>query len=693
MKAIKHHQNKTLFNKNTSRQEVKNNKHAHRRDIKARDKAQIKEQRELHTSYPNLYQQEGSLGFLGCAIINVGCSLAYPGLAVARYVCDHPLLAAGVMLLTCVTHSVAGPIRAARHVVQAAQDYQNPDSNTQDSNSNSCFEAGCTNLHAEPQPAPKVSSAIHLDSFQTAAIDFDNTEAIFPVLMDFTNQTCRDTVLQDILNTTQTSSLDPISSPSADPTFNGQLRWTSRSGATASAIMDLDSSGLSLAVGTSVTQFDCVTGISIETMNLTSTRQTIQHQAAMRHATQQINQVVNAVDGRSPDEACVMLKETNSSKAGIAIRQCLPILKSLPPLEENQAGHTDLSSSATQKLLCAKLISLVSDGIPEGNSNISASVSSTLNFGTPSLLSNDTISSINVTQGASPLQSNETAASALAFSLLRRCPALKIQDVRAAIHVGGTKLPAGSVLPAQHLVQALDFIASENDGETPESVVVYEGVEVAGYHTDVSALAKLVGDLKSKGITVYAYASSKGSWLSRVPGIVVTDRVSQLVLTNRELPTPIQQNQLGTSSAIAVSIGALLTAIGLGFCLKIRNKNNIAAKRAQERQVREEESQEMQPLFQTEEELNPSTTQDNIPLLDADSIRAIDSSVTDLTIDDLYPRAHGASPEEDAQTTAQIISQREQDNARKIETGIAAEMARREAIKTRSTSIIKVKND
>ncbi len=389
-----------------------------------------------------------------------------------------------------------------------------------------------------------------------------NTERRVQTQMVFTRPECRDRVLSRILasdvaassgasahlegqdQTTERQNPQPTSAqtnPSYqkqtdEKMYNNKLKWTSQSPSANAAIAELNLAEFSSAVGNAaINQDGCIKSLAVESVPLPSVKKTIREQAKKRYFAQQFepDQSDKVCQAKTTDAASVT-GITGSTIARIPEVECRTkfTLYSEPTVSQLQ-GLTGRLSQA----LCVKRVAIISSGI-DGN-DVNNHVRSTTTFDdTNPHTQNDHITSAVSHEGAIPSSdASNNMATDFVRAALRRCPETQFQDVRAASLVyNGEDLPSSSVMSAQAVTQALDSLFTQ-EGGIPESVVLLDNHEIAGYYPDITATAAIVKDLNLRGVRVFAYESSRGSWLSRVPGVTATSSISA-TLAKKTVPQP-----------------------------------------------------------------------------------------------------------------------------------------------------------
>lgn len=418
-----------------------------------------------------------------------------------------------------------------------------------------------------PDPAPNDGGAssntqqvLHADSvlaasrYLTEAQSGQNAALQVQTQMVFTSPECRTQMLARILapdasdgnaerpSTSTHSASQAQPSASATPsskTYNNKVKWTSKSPSANSAIAALNKDEFARALGHgAVNQENCMQSLGVETMDLPEIRQTVREQARMR-------QMAEAFEPSQTDQACKIKKADAVQVTGVAgtnVAQ-IPEVECRPSLriytEPTQAQLESLTGRLS-RALCVSRVAIISEGIDADDVNNHVSSTTVFNAQEPHAQDGE-ITSAMTTQGASsqntrpepnarpseaPINNQANMANGFVRAALRRCPQTQFQDIRAANLVeNGPDLPSSSLLSAQAVTQALDTLF-EQEGQMPESVVLLDNHEVAGYHPDITATTAIVRDLTQRGVRVFAYESSRGSWLSRVPGVIVTSSIS-----------------------------------------------------------------------------------------------------------------------------------------------------------------------
>ena len=373
-----------------------------------------------------------------------------------------------------------------------------------------------------------------------------------------------------------------------DLSHAGKIKWASHSKSSPACIASLNKSEFQNALACSVIKSDSLQRMSVETLTLPNTKRKLQQEAAINKVEAQLNKVIRSVDGTT-DVTCRALENSDTvdvfdikGNSAVEMKQteCRPTVTKHQPRSLN-SEHAKIS-----KDLCIDEIILISEGIPD-SSDVAGTVQQTISFDNPVSVNHEHISSVKVENGAKPLDREnnplENAAENYVRSALRRCPDLKITDVRVATKVEGeqSNSPSISVLPQQKVVQALDHILKEGLAGHDNRIVIIESNEVTDYDPTSTLPAALAMQINTLEGNVMHISGSSSAWLTNTDNIHSTSSVSETLIA--------KPRSANVSYSFLAPIVSAISLFGLGisslYKFTFKNKKEKENKNSEEMQV------------------------------------------------------------------------------------------------------------
>ncbi len=412
---------------------------------------------------------------------------------------------------------------------------------------------------------------LHAESIMEMAKELkENPNLLVSAQIQFANPECQQEVLDRLFNAEpQDNNIDTL-------TENPQIQWSmSSDGVTATSVI-LNSTQMSQVIGGAIRNSSCIEGLSVESAYLPTRAQRIAQSSTNFESTSQ------------ESEMCVALNREGDNSNIIQEVECRGSAIFEPPSED----VLNSPEGEAARHVCIANVAIVSDGL--SNSNFADNIRSSGFMNGSRLVENNQTSSIQRVNGISPTFINNTnlatTADRLANSMLSRCPDLQIDDVnvteRFTMDSHGDNHGPVSVLTAQMLMQTLAHLLSQ--AELPDVVAIMEPVEIPNYYPNPRLIEIFVEALAQRGVSVMAYASSPGSFLSRVRGVTPVSRVSDVVgRMTLVQPRPFLSTAEIISMGTLVGLGALTSALGL--CLyfnrmRLRRRTEPAAENSVEMQ-------------------------------------------------------------------------------------------------------------
>lgn len=398
---------------------------------------------------------------------------------------------------------------------------------------------------ANESTANTLPTALHSSSITEAVsyFDDDNTPptASLDTLFYFKDEACQNKTMAELLPNAPTSSVNwqRVQKPVASVTALNKEQFTTALGVT------IKDNG------------ECLESVSVETIKLPQHQSSVQHSAKM-------NQVAHGIENvKLSGEQCVQLKASGTVQAA----KCHGDKASTAPTASASPSITT-TTSAPQKIsqhlgqlanrLCVKKLVLISDEaelITQSPTNTHAKT-----------------------------EHHQPMASQIKEAMLLRCPKLDVTKAKATVtldkgltEINSSLANTAHSLSSHEVMKTLSQVLDNLNAGVPDVIVMADVDEIPDYHPDVSVISQMVKMLKGRGIRLYAYAASPGSWLSRIPGVEHSDNLSEVLAQKARFEHQATHEPLMFETAVSVCAPLLGLAGLLLGCLYLRHKRGQEA--------------------------------------------------------------------------------------------------------------------